>query len=69
MRKRRVTLRVFMNLAPEPGDFHTEESARKLVQEVLRKNFPHNAPNVKVLGVIEDQSSREPTNFTLRRTY
>jgi len=55
MSKRRVSLRVFMNLAPEPGDFYTAESARKLVQKALREAFPNKAPNVKVISVIEDR--------------
>lgn len=42
----KIKLEVWVNLDPVPGLFHTKESARQVVSDILRDQIPHYNPSV-----------------------
>ena len=44
----RIMLEVYVDLDPIPGEFHSKENARMVVQQILRERIPHYHPNVDV---------------------
>jgi hypothetical protein len=42
----RIKLEVYVDLDPIPGEFHSKESARNVVDNILRQNIGHYNPMV-----------------------
>lgn len=48
MKKERIKLEVYVNLDPVPGTFHSKESARNVVDRILKESIPHYEPMVSI---------------------
>jgi len=44
----RIKLEVYVELDGVPGTFHTKESARQIVEAILKQQIPHYNPSVDV---------------------
>lgn len=44
--RKRILIEVAIDLDPVPGAFHTEESARQVVEALLLQLLPHYKPEV-----------------------
>jgi len=47
-KKNRILLKVYVDLDPVPGAFHTKESARAIIGQILAERIPHYNPRVSV---------------------
>lgn len=47
--RRRTVMLVIVDLDPIPGDMHTAESAREIVQAKLNDAMPHYNPKVRAI--------------------
>lgn len=46
MQRDRIKLEVYVDLDPVPGTFHSKESARNVVDRILKESIPHYNPTV-----------------------
>lgn len=46
MERKRIKLEVYVDLDPVPGTFHSKESARNVVANILNERIPHYNPMV-----------------------
>lgn len=48
MKRARIKLEVYVDLDPTPGTFHSKESARNVVDAILKDRIAHYNPMVSV---------------------
>jgi hypothetical protein len=46
MKRTRIKLEVYVDLDPVPGTFHSKESARNVIDNMLKHSIPHYNPMV-----------------------
>ena len=64
MKRKRIKLEVFVNLDLIPGAMHTKDSARDIVDTMLKQSLGHYSPAVKTTNyeVVYNPTYQEPSD-------
>lgn len=54
MGKKRIKLEVYLDLDQTPGKFHSKESARNVVDHILKQSIPEYNPAVSTTNYSEE---------------